>query len=1174
MYCDTKISRLQVKFPPQVLKLLNLKRKCIPYPPPSDNALHFAALATPSKVACAVALALFSSISSADVVTETLESGEHIFSGNTTLQGGASVGQNGSLSVTVNGSSLTFSNAGLNLDFGNYTEANFSVTGENSEIVFNGKYGYELGAKTVLNFKADTVIFKNGTTAIDRSGGGQNVNFSGDVLFTGEYSDQIWYGRSNSDYNVTVGGEMTFRDVTAAVAIHDWNVDLVVPELIVENGTFNSTGLTSAMLFIDSTVHGSAGQSGVGSITLKNIHGATRSSTFGNFFATYFEQSLVDVADINIDGVYNTDNYGGVVGLVPGTEATLKAANSIVVNDVHGTGSDVATYGVWISSDSRDRYGNTTVETPLLQVTNIVSDNNQAFGVFMDDVGTESKAGKEFLTTDQTIIQMVSGTAAAGLYLRNDATLTSKSLVVGNVTGTQTEALGIQVMNSSLLADSVNIAGVNGVSATTGLLIYGGAANGKSLNISAVKSNADTASSTLLDVVGAQAQYANADLTFRTVDDDFVFDYQGTFDQEAQTGRETVRDVAVRSTLGSRVLFTDVNGVYRIEGNLVAGRGTSDTSSQAGSIEIGGAETLIFGDVYAGNGGQIVLTLNGKDGTASQLVGQVDDYHELADVAAGTVFHNSAFVDVMNGSALDVAEAGHVTLNLNGGHWTALGQSFVENVNFQNPDSHINMTAVSNSSVSIKNLTGSGQFDMVLGAYSPGAETIKTDMLYIQNVAAGSVLTINATLADGVNVSDLEGLRFATVGKVEGGHSTNLFKFVEIKDQGFNDWKLNVAREDYRTDDVDNSRFNGTNDGEGIYKPGEDVVDAIYGETSADQATLTEEEKSQNYFIDAIEKVNGGGEDNPSGPTISDAGQAVIATARGLYYSAIEIDRFNQRYGDRHYDENNKSLWARVRHDRWGTDAGVGDFKSQNTTYQMGVDYTKPSEHGKMIYGVAVDLMDGNTDYESIDGSGETKRYAVSAYATYMGDNGGYLDVVGKVGRLSNEYAVKLDSGAGISADYMNWMAGISVEAGHQFTGDNSSWFAEPQIQAQYVFVSDNDYSNGQTKIEQDSIHSFITRAGFRAGHWLDKEKNANVYFKADVLHEWAGNQDIYVSDQTTVRGRETFSINNHGTWFDVGLGFQAPMGKSFYAYGDAEYRFGNDLYQTWTFNLGGKYVF
>lgn len=958
--------------------------------------------------------------------------------------------------------------------------------------------------------------------------------------------------------------------------MHDWQLTLVTPKLIIENGTFNSSGLTSALLLISSNVHGAADQSGVGSIALKNIRGATTSgSRFGNFFASYFEQSLIDVADISIDGVYNTDNYGGVVGLVPSTQATVNAANSIVVNDVHSTGSNVAAYGVWVASDSDDEYGNTTVETPLLQVTNIVSDNNQAFGVFMDDVGTESSAGKEFVNTDKTVIQTVSGIGAAALYMQNDATLTSKSLVVDDVTGTQTEALGIQAVNSSLLADNVSISGINGVSAATGLLLYGGEATGKSLNVSDVKTSGESGSSTLLNVIGAQAQYANADLTFRAIDDNFVFDYQGKLDQEAQAGKETIRDVAVRSTIGSKVLFTDANGVYRIEGNLVAGRGTSDSSVQAGSIEISGAETAIFGDVYAGNGGQIILTLNGRDGAASQLVGQVDDYHELADAAVDTVFHNSAFVDVMNGNALDVTEAGHVTFNLNGGHWTALGQSFVENVNFQSPDSHINMTAVANSSVSIKNLTGSGQFDMVLGAYSQGTEAIKSDMLYIQNVGAGSTLTINATLADGVNVTDLEGLRFATVGSVEGGHSTDLFKFVVIKDQGFNNWKLSVAKEDYATGDEDNARFNGESDGEGSYKPGENVVDAIYGGSNAETTTLADEEKSQNYFIGAVENVGGSEEDNsPSEPTISDAGQAIIATARGLYYNAIEIDRFNQRYGDRRYDENNKSLWARVRHDRWGTNAGVGDFKSQNTTYQMGFDYTKPGQNGKMIYGVAVDLMDGNTDYESIDGSGETKRYAVSAYATYMGDNGGYLDVVGKVGRLSNEYAVKLDSGAGISADYMNWMAGISVEAGHQLTSDNSRWFAEPQIQAQYVFVSDNDYTNGQTRIEQDSIHSFITRAGFRAGRWLGEAKNANVYFKADVLHEWAGDQDIHVSDQTTVRGGETFSINNHGTWFDVGLGFQAPMGKSFYAYGDAEYRFGNDLYQTWTFNLGGKYVF
>lgn len=648
--------------------------------------------------------------------------------------------------------------------------------------------------------------------------------------------------------------------------------------------------------------------------------------------------------------------------------------------------------------------------------------------------------------------------------------------------------------------------------------------------------------------------------------------YNGAFAQDPAV--HSVREAAVRVMHGGQILMDGADGVYSIEGTIVVGKGDADSTDKAGNLVISGAQTVIRGDVYAGNGGQINLTLTGE---GSLIEGQIDDYHELATpgLAADTVFHNANFYD-NDGNEEVVKEAGSVNLTLNGSKWIARGQSFVDTVTFGENGGTIDLTKNDNSSVSIENLSGSGTFNMKLGAYTEGGtDAVQSDMLYIQNVGADSSFTINATLADGVNVSDLEGLRFATVGNVEGGHSTDLFKFVEIKDQGFNNWKLSVAKEDYSTDDADNSRFNGEGDGEGSYKPGENVVDAIYGESNTETAALADEEKSQNYFIDTVEKNEGGGEDNPSGgSTISDAGQAIIATARALYYNAIEIDRFNQRYGDRRYDENNKSLWARVRQDRWGTAAGIGDFKSQNTTYQIGFDYTRPSESGKMIFGAAVDLMDGNTDYESIDGSGETKRYAVSAYATYLGDNGGYVDVVGKVGRLSNEYAVKLDSGAGVSADYMNWMAGLSVEVGHQLSTDDSRRFFEPQVQAQYVFVFDNDYSNGQTEIEQDSIHSFITRAGFRAGRWLGEEKNANVYFKTDVMHEWAGDQGIHVSDKTTAAGGESFNMDNKGTWFDVGLGFQAPVGKSFYAYGDAEYRFGNDLDQTWVFNFGGKYVF
>ena len=965
-------------------------------------------------------------------------------------------------------------------------------------------------------------------------------------------------------------------------------------------------------------------------VSVLNVHSTGSDATGIRILKATLDADTVAAVNVQADG-------GEAKGVfVDGRNSVLGTTSFITVAGISGSGSAwglhhtntsanfVNTDGIFVQDVSST--GGTAYGLHLLNAGTTAHDvsvqkisGKTAYGIyatqtfsadgtlFIGDISGATTARGLYTTKDSTLgsltVSNVSVSEAWGTangVWHSNATSVSYSgdVVASDVSGTL-NAYGIRTTNveSANLAAALTIAGVEaqnayGLSAENGYLKISGTTTVVSVlgtdNASAISVEKGTAE--LADVVIAEVDAAkmsslvsatdNASVSIasgviRSASLDAPLAYEGNFDLDADAEDNSITRFALRSVGGSSVsMGGESGGQLTIVGDIVAGRGTqSAADAQAGHIQINAAEgSRIYGDVYAGNGGEVTMSLAG-----SVLEGQIDDYHELASAAAESeVFRNAAFIDD-DGKAIDVTQAGSVNLTLaDASTWIARGQSFVSTVSFGQNGGTIDLTKNDNSSVSIGNLSGSGTFNMKLGAYTEGGtEAVKSDMLYIQNVGAGSSFTINATLGDGVNVSDLEGLRFATVGSVEDGHSTELFKFVEIKDQGFNDWKLSVAKEDYTTDDADNVRFNGESNGEGVYKPGEDVVDAIYGETTSETTTLAEGEKSQNYFIGSVEKTDGGGEDNPpSEPTISDAGQAIIATARGLYYNAIEIDRFNQRYGDRRYDENNKSLWARVRHDRWGTDAGVGDFKSQNTTYQMGFDYTKPNEDGKMIYGFAVDLMDGNTDYESIDGSGETKRYAVSAYATYMGDNGGYLDVVGKVGRLSNEYAVKLDSGAGVSADYMNWMAGISVEAGHQLTSSDSRWFAEPQIQAQYVFVSDNDYTNGQTKIEQDNIHSFITRAGFRAGRWLGEGKNANVYFKTDVLHEWAGRQDIHVSDNTTAVKGDTFSINNHGTWFDVGFGFQAPMGKSFYAYGDAEYRFGNNLYQTWTFNLGGKYVF
>lgn len=610
-----------------------------------------------------------------------------------------------------------------------------------------------------------------------------------------------------------------------------------------------------------------------------------------------------------------------------------------------------------------------------------------------------------------------------------------------------------------------------------------------------------------------------------------------------------------RFATGTDAITLSYGAASNITGDIVAIKNGQITISPIeGTTSRKDTATTMYlkGDVIAANGGKIDL----KFGNGSHWVGRTDDYKD-ADSADWNETHSSIFTPSFSAP---VTSSGSVSVNLGeGSTWTLTGQSWLSSL--QGSNNVIDLTAEDgegNHALHIGTITGSNN-TFVMNLLRDGSG----NMLYVYQGTSAPQNIVVANPEEALSMSVGEKIRFATIaqagngfeeGDVSGGSETALFGTrTTVADVGVFDVDYAIEYVDRASDDSSVDYDGGTDMTN--EKPGSDYISSIYDDE--------ENPDSQNVYL-----VRTGSS------TISDAGQAIIATARGLYYNAIEIDRFNQRYGNRRYDENNKGLWARVRHDRWGTDAGVGDFKSQNTTYQIGFDYTDPVESGKMIYGAAVDLMDGNTDYESISGSGQTKRYAVSAYATYMKDNGGYLDIVGKIGRLSNEYSVRMDSGGVVTADYMNWMAGLSVEAGHQLSSETSCWFVEPQVQAQYVFVSDNDYSNGQTKVDQDSIHSFITRVGFRVGRWIGEDKGSNVYFKGDVLREWYGEQGIHVSDKTTGVGGDSFNLDNKGTWFDVGFGFQAPLGKSFYAYGDAEYRFGNDLDQTWTFNFGGKYVF
>ena len=102
-----------------------------------------------------------------------------------------------------------------------------------------------------------------------------------------------------------------------------------------------------------------------------------------------------------------------------------------------------------------------------------------------------------------------------------------------------------------------------------------------------------------------------------------------------------------------------------------------------------------------------------------------------------------------------------------------------------------------------------------------------------------------------------------------------------------------------------------------------------------------------------------------------------------------------------------------------------------------------------------------------------------------------------------------------------------------------------------------------------DGINSLIGRAGFRLGR--DVDERSTVYIKADLLHEFLGDQTITATDATGSL-RETFE--NKGTWYDIGFGFATALGKDSYAFMDFEKSFGNDNDETYQINAGVQWTF
>lgn len=271
-----------------------------------------------------------------------------------------------------------------------------------------------------------------------------------------------------------------------------------------------------------------------------------------------------------------------------------------------------------------------------------------------------------------------------------------------------------------------------------------------------------------------------------------------------------------------------------------------------------------------------------------------------------------------------------------------------------------------------------------------------------------------------------------------------------------------------------------------------------------------------------------------------------------------EDSTLSQRLGDLRESKEGQGIWARMNR---GEFEYSGAFKNQYNYFQIGYDMAKGDWH----YGAAVSHTDGETSYAG--GYGENDSTSLSLYGTRLMNDGQYLDLVLKVGRLSNEFDNYAKAG-NTHGDYDAWGTAISGEYGKKLDL-KEGWFVTPQAQLSLMRIGGEDYttSNG-IAVSQDTLYSAVGRIGFEAGKdtgW------GSLYAKASVLHEFAGDADTYVrlGDQSN-----SYSQDLGDTWYEAGFGFNWKMGNGSYFYADVIRTFGGDIETPWQWNAGVRWGF
>ena len=279
-----------------------------------------------------------------------------------------------------------------------------------------------------------------------------------------------------------------------------------------------------------------------------------------------------------------------------------------------------------------------------------------------------------------------------------------------------------------------------------------------------------------------------------------------------------------------------------------------------------------------------------------------------------------------------------------------------------------------------------------------------------------------------------------------------------------------------------------------------------------------------------------------------------------------EMGSLTQRMGELRDSSAEHGVWARV---YGGKIENGSQYDNEYQTYQVGYDKKYSVDNGRVYLGYLVSYTDGETDYDL--GHGENYSVGAGIYATWMNNNGHYVDVLYKVSRLNNKFDVA-SSNAEVGkshGDYDTYGISLSAEYGKRFD-ITEKWFAEPSIGMHLGRLGEETYTTDSgIEVSQDSIYTAEGRIGTAVGYKFNDK--GNVYARTHVVKEFAGDVDA----EYTANGATSNTSEDMGdTWFEFGVGVNYRFAENVNVYADIEKSGDATVDTKWQGNLGFRYEF